>query len=110
MNPSALEFIFKAGTFLFDKILTEEKPETGEIKTEKKKFDPNATLIQNAAATVQARKLSVKKGGRSVIVTAIGAALYFVVGAGYISPASMQCMIDAAGEVEQAVQEKQVEQ
>jgi len=109
MNPAIFELAVGLGGKALDLFLTKKKNEG--IASEKPQFDPSATtIIQHtkavAAHEAQSRQIAPAKSG---IITVIGTVLYLAVQQGYISPASMQCMVDSAQEVQARVIEQQQE-
>lgn len=107
MNPLLIEALFGLGAKALDVVLTKKKKDV--IASEKPKFDPNATTIIQHTKAVAAHEA----GGRqiapvkSAVITGVSVALYVAMSAGYFSPASVQCMIDAAQEAEAKVIEQQ---
>jgi len=107
MNPLIIETLFSLGAKALDTVLTKKKKDV--IQNTKPKFDPNQTTMAKHAKAVAAHEAEGRQLApvKSVIVTGVSIAAYVAMSAGYFSPASVQCMIDAAQEAEAKVIEQQ---
>lgn len=113
MNPMLLEGLIGLGMKLVDTVLTKKKA-TDKMPVEKTKpaFDPNQTTIIEHTKAVAVHEFQERQfaPAKSLTVSAIGALLYVAMQSGYISMGSVQCMVDAAAEAEQAIEQKHVKQ